>query len=232
MKTLKGKLCSLWRQWWLEGTLNLLFPSSLPSLLISFFAFAFHSLPFPLLLHFSPSPLMVYFLSLLQAFSLCLEPLTMPHHEFFCNITFSFCLQQCNNLLLHICYNIFPPTFFFVLQDILFFILYIYIIFYFLFHWFVSLCVGIAFLLFYFVEDHMMILSCFICVGVEPIFLLFWIFTYGYMVLFLSTTLWWNIFIKKLELQSFCRNSFIHFHLKKHIKFEILCIYSFLTTGF
>jgi hypothetical protein len=31
------------------------------------------------------------------------------------------------------------------------------------------LCVGIVFLLLYFVEDHMMILFCFICVGIEPI---------------------------------------------------------------
>jgi len=81
MRTFKGKFCSLWIQWQPKGTLNLFFPSSLPSPFISFFAFAIHFLSFPLLLCFSPSSFMVSFLSLLWAFSLCLEPHVMPHHD-------------------------------------------------------------------------------------------------------------------------------------------------------
>jgi hypothetical protein len=78
------------------------------------------TLPYPLLLHFSPFPFMVSFLSLLRTFVLCHEPLTMPHHDFFFNITFSFYLQQCNNLLLHVYYNIFPLAFFCVARHFFF----------------------------------------------------------------------------------------------------------------
>lgn len=46
MKTFKGKFCNLWIQWQPKGTLNLFFPSSLPSPFIYFFAFAFLS-PLP-----------------------------------------------------------------------------------------------------------------------------------------------------------------------------------------
>jgi hypothetical protein len=46
--------------------------------------------------------------------------------QFVCNVTFSFYLQQCNNLLLYICCNTFPLAFFLCCKTFFYFIFLIY----------------------------------------------------------------------------------------------------------